>query len=56
LSTMLLLFFGAQMRETENVPRLFSEFMLTFKVEEPMKMCVTNQIRNIRNYNNNVSL
>jgi hypothetical protein len=34
LSTVLLLFFGGQMRETE--------YMLTFRVEEPMKMCVTN--------------
>ena len=43
-------------RKRTYIPRLFSEFMLTFRVEEPMKMCVTNQIRNIRNYNNNVSL
>jgi hypothetical protein len=24
------------------IPRLFSEYMLTFRVEEPMKICVTN--------------
>ena len=30
------------------IPHLFSEYMLTFTVEEPMKICVTNQIRNIR--------
>ena len=29
------------------IPRLFSEYMLTFRVEEPMKICVTNLIRNI---------
>ena len=29
------------------VPRLFSEYMLTFRAEEPMKICVTNWIRNI---------
>ena len=29
------------------IPRLFSEYMLTFRVEEPVKMCVANQIRNI---------
>ena len=32
------------------IPRLFSEYMLTFRVEEPMKICVTNYIRNINNY------
>ena len=31
------------------IPRLFSEYMLTFKAEEPMKICVTNYIRNIIN-------
>jgi hypothetical protein len=25
-----------------HIPRLFSEYMLTFRVEEPMKMCITN--------------
>jgi hypothetical protein len=34
-------------RKRTYIPRLFSEYMLTFRVEEPMKMCVTNQIRNI---------
>ena len=29
------------------IPCLFSEYMLTFRVEEPMKICVTNKIRNI---------
>ena len=29
------------------IPRLFSEYMLTFRAEEPMKICVTNEIRNI---------
>jgi hypothetical protein len=29
------------------IPRLFSEYMLTFRVEEPLKICVTNEIRNI---------
>ena len=29
------------------IPRLFSEYMLTFRVEEPMKICATNKIRNI---------
>jgi hypothetical protein len=24
------------------IPRLFSEYMLTFRVEEPMKICATN--------------
>ena len=24
------------------IPRLFSEYMLTFRVEEPMEICVTN--------------
>jgi hypothetical protein len=24
------------------IPRLFSEYILTFRVEEPMKICVTN--------------
>jgi hypothetical protein len=24
------------------IPRLFSEYMLTFRTEEPMKICVTN--------------
>jgi hypothetical protein len=24
------------------IPRLFSEYMLTFRAEEPMKICVTN--------------
>ena len=24
------------------IPRLFSEYMLTFRIEEPMKICVTN--------------
>jgi hypothetical protein len=26
----------------QYIPRLFSEYMLTFRVEEPMKICVTN--------------
>ena len=29
------------------IARLFSEYKLTFRVEEPMKICVTNYIRNI---------
>jgi hypothetical protein len=29
------------------IPRLFSEYMLTFRVEEPMTICVLNEIRNI---------
>ena len=37
-------------RKCTYIPRLFSEYMLTFRVEEPMKMCVTNQIRNIYLY------
>jgi hypothetical protein len=47
---MLLLFFWGPNegdRKRTYIPRLFSEYMLTFRVEEPMKMCVTNQIRNI---------
>jgi hypothetical protein len=32
------------------IPRLFSEYMLTIRVEEPMKICVTNSIRNIHIY------
>jgi hypothetical protein len=32
------------------IPRLFSEYMLTFRAEEPMKICVTNYIRNIKLY------
>ena len=28
--------------ELKYIPRLFSEYMLTFRVEEPMKICVTN--------------
>jgi hypothetical protein len=30
------------------IPRLFSEYLMTFRVEEPMKICVTNEIRNIK--------
>ena len=29
-------------RGLKYIPRLFSEYMLTFRVEEPMKICVTN--------------
>ena len=32
------------------IPRLFSEYMLTFRVEEPMKICVINYFRNIYIY------
>ena len=29
-------------RKRTYISRLFSEYMLTFRVEEPMKICVTN--------------
>ena len=32
------------------IPRLFSEYMLKFRAEEPMKICVTKYIRNIKLY------
>ena len=32
-------------RRLKYIPRLFSEYMLTFMVEDPMRNCVTNYIR-----------
>ena len=32
-------------RRLKYIPRLFSEYMLTFMVERPMKICVTNTFK-----------